>query len=58
MGGVSFFNLAIESADGEFELLDKVLEGANAPVDEAAEERKGGAANIGAQWRVRAGVPP
>ena len=48
MGGVSFFNLAIESADGDFELLDKVLEGANAPVDEAAEERKGGAANIGA----------
>lgn len=28
-------------------LIEKVLEGANAPVDEAAEERKGGAGDIG-----------
>jgi hypothetical protein len=28
---------------GDWKLLEKVMEGANAPVDEAAEERKGGA---------------
>jgi hypothetical protein len=42
MGGVSFFNIAVESADGSLELLEKVMEGANVEVDEAAEERKGG----------------
>lgn len=40
---MQFFNIAIECADGKFELLEKVMEGANAEVDEAAEERKGGA---------------
>lgn len=32
---------------GEIELLEKVMEGANAEVDEAAEERKGGAGDLG-----------
>jgi hypothetical protein len=46
LGGVKFFHVRIESANGDFALLDKVMEGANAPVDEAAEERKGGAGGI------------
>jgi len=47
MGGVRFFSVAVESCEGDFELLDKVMEGMNTPVDEAAEERKGGADDIG-----------
>jgi hypothetical protein len=48
-GGVKFFNLAVESAEGDFELLEAVMAGANAEVDESAEERKGGAGDIGAR---------
>lgn len=47
MGGVQYFNMAMETPEGDMELLEKVLEGLNAPVDEAAEERKGGAGDIG-----------
>lgn len=47
MGGVSFFNLAVESADGDMVLLEEVLKGANMEVDETAEERKGGAGELG-----------
>jgi hypothetical protein len=47
MGGVSFFNVAVETPNGDMELLEFVMEGANAPVDEAAEERKGGANRLG-----------
>jgi hypothetical protein len=47
LGGVKFFNLSIESAEGDLELLEKVMEGANTKVDESAEERKGGADDIG-----------
>jgi hypothetical protein len=47
MGGVQFFNIAVETPNGDFALLEKVLEGANAEVDESAEERKGGAGGIG-----------
>jgi hypothetical protein len=46
LGGVKFFNLAVETPAGDMELLEFVLEGMNAPVDEAAEERKGGAGEI------------
>ncbi len=46
LGGVKFFHVRIESANGDFTLLEKVMEGANVPVDEAAEERKGGAGGI------------
>lgn len=48
MGGVVFFNLAVEVPEGNLELLEAVLEGANVPVDESAEERKGGAGDLGA----------
>jgi len=45
--GVHFFCVTIESADGDMKLLDKVLDGMNAEVDEAAEDRKGGAGDLG-----------
>lgn len=47
MGGVKFFSVALESADGKWELMDAVLEGMNKKVDEAADDRKGGADDIG-----------
>lgn len=47
MGGVKFFSVAIESASGEWPLLDAVLEGMNKKVDATAEDRKGGAGDIG-----------
>ena len=47
LGGVSFFNVSMETADGSMAYLEKVMEGANAEVDESAEERKGGAGEIG-----------
>lgn len=47
LGGVSFFNIAVDTPEGDLELLRAVLEGANTEVDESAEERKGGAGDIG-----------
>ncbi|KAK2078608.1 hypothetical protein QBZ16_003448 [Prototheca wickerhamii] len=47
MGGVCFFNLAVDTPEGDIELLQSVIDGANAEVDESAEERKGGAGDIG-----------
>ncbi|EFN59421.1 expressed protein [Chlorella variabilis] len=47
MGGVCFFNLAVDTPNGDMALLEKVMEGANVEVDEAAEERKGGAGDLG-----------
>lgn len=47
MGGVKFFNIVLETADGDLAAMDAVLEGMNAVVDEAAEERKGGAGHLG-----------
>lgn len=47
MGGVSFFHIAVDSAKSSMELLEKVLEGFNKEVDDAAEERKGGAGDLG-----------
>mmetsp|Transcript_20001 Transcript_20001/g.34464 ORF Transcript_20001/g.34464 Transcript_20001/m.34464 type:complete len:182 (+) Transcript_20001:58-603(+) len=47
LGGVCFFNVAVDEPEGDLELLQAVLDGCNAEVDEAAEERKGGAGDIG-----------
>lgn len=47
MGGVKFFSVAIDSAGGEWNLMELVLEGMNKKVDEAADDRKGGADDIG-----------
>ncbi|KAL6756720.1 hypothetical protein V8C86DRAFT_2643538 [Haematococcus lacustris] len=47
LGGVMYFNVSVETPEGDMALLEKVLEGANVVVDESAEERKGGAGDIG-----------
>lgn len=47
MGGVKHFNVAVDTPEGDVELLKKVMQGANKEVDEGAEERKGGADKIG-----------
>jgi hypothetical protein len=47
MGGVKFYHIAVESAGSSIELLEKVLEGFNKVVDDSAEERKGGAGDLG-----------
>lgn len=57
MGGVAFFNLAVDTPEGDLELLEFVLEGANVPVDESAEERKGGAGDIGGCLGAGRGEP-
>lgn len=47
MGGVKFFGVVTESVHGSHELLSKVLEGMNKEVDDSADDRKGGAGDIG-----------
>ncbi len=46
LGGVSIFHVVIENAKGDWTLMQEAMDGANTPVDEAAEERKGGAQDI------------
>lgn len=47
MGGVKFFSVAVESALGDWTLMEKILEGMNKEVDPNADDRKGGAGHIG-----------
>jgi len=47
MGGVCFFNVSVDTPEGDLELLQQVMNGANVEVDESAEERKGGANDLG-----------
>ncbi|KAI0559736.1 flagellar associated protein [Gracilaria domingensis] len=47
MGGVKFFSVALDTPNGQWELMDAVLEGMNKEVDPAADDRKGGAGHIG-----------
>ncbi|GBF88766.1 flagellar associated protein [Raphidocelis subcapitata] len=47
LGGVKFFTITLETPNGDMQLMDAVLEGMNAEVDESAEERKGGAGALG-----------
>ncbi|PXF44225.1 hypothetical protein BWQ96_06006 [Gracilariopsis chorda] len=47
MGGVKFFAIALETPDGQWDLMDSVLEGMNKEVDPNADDRKGGAGHIG-----------
>lgn len=46
IGGVKYFHVALENCNGSWELTEAAMNGANTVVDEAAEERKGGALNI------------
>lgn len=45
MGGIHFFHVALESCEGDWELVEEAMQGANAPAE--GEERKGGAGEIG-----------
>jgi hypothetical protein len=45
--GVHFFCVTVEAAEGDMKLMDKVLEGMNTEVDPEAEDRKGGAGDLG-----------
>uniref|UniRef100_A0A7S1ESF6 Uncharacterized protein n=1 Tax=Timspurckia oligopyrenoides TaxID=708627 RepID=A0A7S1ESF6_9RHOD len=47
LSGIQYFNVAIDSAEGDVELLKEVMRGMNLEVDEDAEERKGGSGKIG-----------
>merc|ERR1740117_2003819 len=47
MGGVSFFHVSMDSAEGDHALMAKCLEGFNKEVEEGAEDRKGGAGHLG-----------
>ncbi len=65
LGGVCFFNVSVDIPEGDLELLQQVMNGANVEVDDAAEERKGGANDLGkafltagtAQMAVKFHVP-
>ncbi len=47
LGGVCFFNVSVDEPEGDLELLQHLLDAANVEVDDAAEERKGGAGDLG-----------
>jgi hypothetical protein len=47
LGGVKFFNLSVDTPNGDLDVLELVLQGMNAEVDESAEERKGGSGHLG-----------
>ncbi len=47
MGGVKFFCTVVDSALGQHELLAKIMEGMNKEVDPTADDRKGGAGDLG-----------
>ena len=47
MGGLDFFCMSIDAADGDHELLKMALDGTNAEVDPTGEERKGGSGHVG-----------
>eukprot|EP00462_Mataza_sp_D1_P023999 CAMPEP_0175142442 /NCGR_PEP_ID=MMETSP0087-20121206/12807_1 /TAXON_ID=136419 /ORGANISM="Unknown Unknown, Strain D1" /LENGTH=689 /DNA_ID=CAMNT_0016426257 /DNA_START=56 /DNA_END=2125 /DNA_ORIENTATION=- len=47
MGGVAYFHVAMENCEGDFELLNIAMEAMNRPCPEDAEERRGGADEIG-----------
>jgi len=47
MGGVCYFNVSVDEPAGDMDLLQHLLDGSNVKVDEAAEERKGGADDLG-----------
>jgi hypothetical protein len=47
MGGVSYFHVSMEACDADFDLLQCAMDGMNKPCPEDAEERSGGADEIG-----------
>jgi len=51
LGGIKFFCVTMEQCEGEFPLLEAAMEAMNRPVDEAAEDRKGGSGHLGKALR-------
>lgn len=47
MGGVSYFHVSLDSCDADFELMEHSMQGMNKDCPEDAEERSGGAGDIG-----------
>eukprot|EP00053_Salpingoeca_punica_P003164 m.41531 g.41531 ORF g.41531 m.41531 type:complete len:178 (+) comp12012_c0_seq1:64-597(+) len=47
IGGIRFFTVAMEQCAGDFDLLYEAMANMNKEVDETAEERKGGAGELG-----------
>jgi len=47
MGGVSYFHVSIDACEGDWECLERCMIGMNTPCPEDAEERTGGADEIG-----------
>lgn len=47
MGGVSYFHVSIEFSDADFDLLQITMDAMNTPCPEDADERRGGAEDIG-----------
>ncbi|KAA8492809.1 hypothetical protein FVE85_9081 [Porphyridium purpureum] len=47
LSGILFYNVSVETPEGDPALLEKVMEGMNLEVDEAEEERRGGSGKIG-----------
>lgn len=46
MGGVKFFSVAVDTANGSWPLMNAIMDGMNKDVDAAADDRKGGAGEI------------
>lgn len=46
MGGVHYFHVALEHCNGEWDLVNAAMDGANALVDTSSGDRKGGAGGI------------
>eukprot|EP00184_Porphyridium_aerugineum_P008233 CAMPEP_0184691140 /NCGR_PEP_ID=MMETSP0313-20130426/55_1 /TAXON_ID=2792 /ORGANISM="Porphyridium aerugineum, Strain SAG 1380-2" /LENGTH=178 /DNA_ID=CAMNT_0027148795 /DNA_START=65 /DNA_END=601 /DNA_ORIENTATION=+ len=47
LSGIQFYNVSIETPEGDVALIEEVMKGMNVEVDENAEERRGGSGNIG-----------
>jgi hypothetical protein len=47
MGGVSYFHVSVDSPEADWELMQVCMDGMNRPCPEDAEERRGGADEIG-----------
>eukprot|EP00055_Hartaetosiga_balthica_P002631 m.4659 g.4659 ORF g.4659 m.4659 type:complete len:797 (-) comp2270_c0_seq1:141-2531(-) len=46
MGGIKYYHVVMEKCEGRMDLLEAALGGMNKEVDEAADDRKGGAGNL------------
>jgi len=47
LGGMSYFTVALEKCEGDWDLMQAAMDGANKEVDEGGDDRKGGAGHLG-----------